>query len=116
MIKSHFVNSGAGQAVQLQLDTDKYSSALQTPLGVLDTIAAGTQVYPYRSIKAALKSGAIIRLKLTCKLTGTKKTRTAFVVCDKDKASTARAALIGLKIGIGAGAGVPYDIVNVQAG
>ena len=115
-IKAHFVTSGASQAVQLMLDTDKYTAAIQTACGVSITVPAATQVYEYRSIKGALTTGAIVRLKVKCKLTGSKKTRTAYLVCDKDKVGTARAALLPLKLNIGAGVGVAYDIVKVSAG
>lgn len=115
-IKAHFINSGTGQAVQLMLDTDKYKPDLQAVLGVLDTVTGTTQVYEYRSIKAALNTGAIVRLKVKCKLAGSKKSRTAYLVCDKDKIATARQALLPLKVGIGAGVGVLYDIVKVSAG
>lgn len=115
-IKAHFITSGTGQAVQLMLDTDKYSTAISTACGVSITVPATSQVYEYRSIKGALTTGAIVRLKVKCKLTGSKKVRTAFLVCDKDKVSTARAALLPLKLNIGAGVGVAYDIVKVSAG
>lgn len=115
-IKAHFITSGALQAVQLMLDTDKYTTAIQTAVGILDTVPAATQVYEYRSIRSALATGAIVRLKVKCKLAGTKKSRTAYLVCDKDKVGTARAALLPMKLNIGAGVGVAYDIVKVSAG
>ena len=115
-IKAHFITSGASQAVQLMLDTDKYTASISTACGVSLTVPAGTTVYEYTSMRQAMKTGAIIRLKAQCKLTGSKKTRAAFLVCDKDKVSTARAALLPLKINIGAGVGVAYDIVKVSAG
>lgn len=115
-IKEFFIPSGSGQVVSLNLDDVKYTSTLRTILGIETTTTAGTQKYPYRSIKAALRTGAILRLQATCKDPTGKKRRVASLVCDRDKADTAGGELIGKTVKIGIGAGVAYEITGVVAG
>lgn len=91
-IKSIFFGSGTGQFIELKLDTAKYTTAILTAVGGVLTPTSGSQVYPYRSTKAALATGALGRLKVTCKLG--KKTRTVDLVCDKDKLDTVKGELV----------------------
>lgn len=115
-IKEFFIPSGANQVIGLNLDDVKYTPALQTILGIQSTTVVGSQKYPYRSIKAAMETGAILRLKAKCKDATGKKKRTVYLVCDRDKADTANGELIGKTVKIGIGAGVPYEITRVVSG
>ena len=115
-IKEFFIPSGTNAVVSLNLDDVKYTSALRTILGITSTIANGTQKYPYRSIRGALRSGAIVRLRAVAKSPDGKKRRNAFFVCDKDNSDTAGAALVGTNVKIGIGAGINYEITGVTVG
>lgn len=114
-IKTAWINTGTGQAIELPLDQAKYDAALATACGVSFTApAAGVQKYPYRSQRAALETGAIIRAKVTVKLG--KKTRVITVVADKDNADTLANALIGQKIKVGGNTKVDWDVTKIVQG
>jgi hypothetical protein len=115
-IKELFIPSGTNQVIGLNLDDVKYTSALRTILGIETTTAAGSQKYPYRSIKAALQSGAIVRLTAKCKDPTGKKRRNVSLVCARGKADTAAGQLIGTTVKVGIGAGVSYEITRVVSG
>lgn len=115
-IKQFFIPSGTNQVISLNLDDVKYTSILRTTLGIQATTTAGTQKYPYRSIRAALRSGAIIRLSAKAADSSGKKKRNVFFICDKDKVDTAISELIGKTVKVGIGAGVNYEITNVVGG
>lgn len=111
-IKSIFFNSGASQAIELKLDTDKYDAALLTAVGGLLTPPAGANVYPFRSIRQALKSGAIGRLRVTVK--NGKKVRPIVVVCDKDNLDTIKVALMTQSIKVGGTVKVDWAVEKVE--
>ena len=115
-IKEFFIPSGTNQVIGLNLDDVKYTSTLQGILGIQSTTAAGSQKYPYRSIKAALQTGALLRLAAKCKDSTGKKRRTVYLICDRDKADTASGELIGKTVKVGIGAGVSYEITRVVSG
>ncbi len=115
-IKEFFIPSGPDQVIGLNLDDVKYTSTLRTILGIQSTTAVGSQKYPYRSIKAAMETGAILRLKAKCKDPTGKKKRTVYFVCDRDKADTASGELIGKTVKVGIGTGVSYEITRVVSG
>ena len=114
MIKSVFFPSGTGQFIELKLNTLKYDSILLTATGGLLLAPATGQIYPYRSVRAALKSGAVVRAKVTVKLL--KKTRVILVVCDKDKLAGLKAALLPKKIMVGGATKVGWDVTDVVVG
>jgi len=111
-IKSIFFNSGPSQAVELKLDTRKYDSALLTAVGGLLTPPSGSNIYPFKSIRAALKSGAIGRIRVTVK--NGKRTRAIVVVCDKDNLDTVRAALLPQSIKVGGTTKVDWSVEKVE--
>ena len=115
-IKEFFIPSGTGQVISLNLDDVKYTSELRGFLGIEATKTVGAQKYPYRSVKAALKSGAIFRLIATCKSPTGKGKRNVFLVCDRDKADTAGSDLIGKTVKVGIGVGISYEITGVVSG
>lgn len=115
-IREYFIPTGAGQAIGLNLDSDKYSSILLGILGIESTVAQGINKYPYRSIKAAMDSGQVVRLKARCRSTTGKKRRIVYFVCDKDKSDSAGSELIGKTVKVGLGAGVAYEITRVTSG
>lgn len=115
-IKEFFIPSGTNQVIGLNLDDVKYTSTLQGILGIQSTTAAGSQKYPYRSIKAALQTGALLRLVAKCKDSTGKKRRSVYLICDRDKADTASGELIGKTVKVGIGAGVSYEITRVVSG
>ena len=115
-IREFFISTGTNQVIGLNLDDVKYTPTLQTILGIQSTTAAGSQKYPYRSIKAALETGAMLRLKAKCKDSTGKKKRSVFLICDRDKADTASGELIGKTVKVGIGAGVSYEITRVVSG
>lgn len=115
-IKEFFIPSGSNQVISLNLDDVKYTSQLRTILGIEATTTSGVQKYPYRSIRAALQTGAILRLRAMCKDPTGKKKRQVFFVCDRDKADTAGGELIGKTVKIGLGTGVNYEITRVVSG
>jgi hypothetical protein len=113
-IKAGFINSGAGQFVRLMLDDAKYDSALATACGISFTPPTSGTRYPFRSQRAALKTGAIVRATVTVKLG--KRTRRITVVADKDQADTLANALVGQKIKIGGNTKVDWDVTDVVMG
>jgi len=115
-IKEFFIPSGTNQVISLNLDDVKYTSTLRTILGIQTTTTTGTQKYPYRSIRAALRTGAIFRFTAKVKDPTGKKKRDVFLVCDKDKADTAGGELIGKTVKVGIGTGVNFEITSVSAG
>lgn len=115
-IREYFIPTGTNAFISLNLDSDKYSSILLTALGIQTTIPTGSQKYPYRSIKQALESSAVVRLKARVRNATTKKRRICYFVCDRDKADTAASELVGKTVKIGLGTGVSYDITRVTSG
>lgn len=111
-IKSIFFNSGTNQAIELKLDTDKYDAALLAAVGGLLIPPAGANVYPFRSVRQALKSGAIGRLRVTVK--NGKKVRPIIVVCDKDNLDTVKAALLTQSIKVGGTIKVDWTVEKVE--
>ena len=114
MIKSVFFPSGTGQFIELKLNTLKYDPALLTATGGSLLAPTTGQIYPYRSVRAALKSGAVVRVKVTVKLL--KKTRVILVVCDKDKLAGLKAALLPQKIKVGGTTKIDWDVTDVVVG
>lgn len=111
-IKSVYFNSGNAQAIELKLDTRKYDAALLQAVGGTLTPPAGANIYPFRSIRQALKSGAIGRLKVTVK--NGRRLRPITVVCDKDNLDTVRAALINQSIKVGGSTKVDWSVEKVE--
>jgi hypothetical protein len=111
-IKSVFFASGNAQAIELKLDTRKYDTQLLTAVGGSLVAPAGSNVYPYRSVRQALKSGAIGRLRVTVK--NGKKLRPITVVCDKDNLDTVRNALMGQSIKVGGTTKIDWTVEKVE--
>lgn len=111
-IKSIFFNSGTSQSIELKLDTTKYDAAVLAAVGGLLSPPAGSNVYPFRSIRQALKSGAIARLRVTVK--NGKKLRPIVLVCDKDNVDTARAALLPQSIKVGGTVKIDWTVEKVE--
>lgn len=112
-IRSVFFPSGTGQFIELKLDLQKYDSALLTACGGSTTAPTSGQTYPYRSVKAALKTGAIARATVTVKEPTTKKVRRISVVCDKDKVATLKNALLPQKVKVGGTIKTDWDVTDV---
>ncbi len=114
-IKTAWISTGTNQAIELPLDQAKYDAQLATACGISFTTPAGTvQRYPYRSQRAALQTGAIVRAKVRVKLG--KKTRTITVVADKDKADTLAQDLVGQRIKVGGTTKVDWEVMKVFQG
>lgn len=111
-IKSVFFASGTNQSIELKLNTLKYDSALLTAVGGLLAPPAGANVYPFRSIRQALKSGAIGRLRVTVK--NGKKLRPITIVCDKDNLDTVKAALLTQSIKVGGTTKIDWTVEKVE--
>lgn len=114
-IKAAFISSGTNQCIEVNLDQAKYDAQLATACGVSFTPPAGSvQRYPYKSQRAALATGAIVRVKVRVKLG--KKTRTVSVLADRDKADTIAQDLVGQRIKIGGNTKVDWEVMKVFQG
>jgi hypothetical protein len=111
-IKSVYFTSGTAQAIELKLDTRKYDSAVLTAVGGTLVPPAGSNIYPFRSIRQALKSGAIARLRVTVK--NGKRLRPITLVCDKDNVDTVRGALLTQSIKVGGTTKVDWSVEKVE--
>lgn len=101
---SRFVGIGSTTYLKFNLDPDIYKGDVLTALGV--TVAAptgaGVEIVPY-TLKLAKRSTAvsILRVKIERGTGEDQETRTMRLVCDRQNADTAQAALLGKTVQIG---------------
>lgn len=102
--ESRWIQAGTAAYLEFQLDPDIYKGDVATALGIVTTkpTGAGIEFIPY-TVKLAKRSSsaAIIKMKMTNGTGDAQETRTIELLCDKDAAETAKAALAGKTVNIG---------------
>lgn len=99
-----YVGIGSTTFLKFNLDPDIYKGEVLTALGV--TLApptgAGVEIVPY-TLRLASRSTAvsILRVKIERGTGDTQETRALRLVCDRQNADTAQAALVGKTVQIG---------------
>ena len=99
-----YVGAGSTTYLKFDLDPDIYKGAVSTALGVNAAAPSGTgvEIIPY-TLKLAKRSTAVsmITMKMERDVAGETESRRIVLVCDKDNADTAKAALVGQTVNIG---------------
>ncbi len=102
--EKRYVGAGSTTYLEFNLDPDIYKAGVATALGVnaAAPTGSGVEIVPY-TLKLARRSTSvvIIRMKMERDVAGETESRRIDLVCDKNNADTAKAALNNLTVNIG---------------
>lgn len=99
-----FIQAGTAAYLEFQLDPDIYKGDVATALGVVvaKPTGAGLEFIPYTKKLAKRSSAAsVIKMKMERDVSGETESRRIELICDKDAADTAKAALNNKTVNIG---------------
>lgn len=99
-----YVGAGTSTYLKFNLDPDIYKGDVSTALGVnaAPPTGAGVEIIPY-TLKLARRSNAVVMIKVKIErdVAGQTESRSLELVCDKQNADTAKAALNTKTVSIG---------------
>ncbi len=93
-----------GAFLKFNLDPDIYKTDINTALGIVvqAPTTAGTEVIPYTlALGKRSTSVAMVKMKMEREVGGETESRRIELVCDRENADTAKAALVGKTVNIG---------------